>query len=70
MIADNVINMSNMFEDCTNLENLNFCFDTKKLKNMSHMFANCYNLQNIIFEQYNRKINIENVEDMSGLFSN
>jgi len=63
--------MSGLFSNCQNLINIDISsFNTKKLKNMSNMFANFSKLQNIQFENEDRKINIENVEDMSGLFSN
>ena len=49
IFTENVINMSNMFEDCTNLKYINISsFNTKNFKIMSHVFTHCCKLEEII----------------------
>ena len=41
--------MTGMFENCNNLENLNFLknWNTSNVINMSHMFKGCYSLESL-----------------------
>ena len=60
-------NMSNMFNGCTSLEEINFprSFNTEAVTNMSNLFALCESLENLNLTSFNTK----NVIDMSDMFS-
>ena len=62
----NAIDMSNMFDGCTKLENIDLSsFDTTDIDNMSFMFHNCINLKSIKLSSLNTK----NVTNMSNMFN-
>ena len=63
----NVIDMSDMFSFCNNLNNLDLSlFNIKNVKNMSYMFYCCYNLKNLKLFSLNTKNKI----DMDYIFDN
>ena len=56
----NVIDMSDMFSFCNNLDGLDLSsFNIKNVKNMSYMFYCCYNLKNIKLFSLNTLNNID-----------
>ena len=56
----NVIDMSDMFSFCNNLNNLDLSsFNIKNVKNMSYMFYHCYNLKNLQLFSLNTQNNID-----------
>ena len=61
------VNLSHMFENCTNLETVDFgnMFDGVTPNNLSYMFAGCTNLKNIDLSGINTKY----VTDMSNMFA-
>ena len=64
--TSNVINMSSMFETCTNLTTLNVSnFNTENVNDMSNMFSSCRNLTNLNIESFNTS----NVTNMKGMFA-
>ena len=70
--ANNFINMSYMFSNCSSLLSLpNISVwktnDTGNMVNMSHMFSNCYSLLSLPDIS---KWDMNNVIDMSYMFSN
>lgn len=60
------INLSHMFENCKNLETVDFgdMFDNVTPNNISYMFANCPNLKSIDLTS----LNTQYVTDMSNMF--
>ena len=61
----NVTDMSYMFSNCRNLENIDIStFITANVINMAHMFEDCFTLTNIDVSNFNTS----NVTDMSGMF--
>lgn len=66
--AQDVKDMSIMFQDCASLVNLNNKFsETKNVENISGMFAGCKKLKKL---SYSGISYVECVEDMVGLFKN
>lgn len=64
--ADSLINISNMFDSCTWLENVDLSeLKLRRIRNMSGLFCNCMRLKNINFG--NQKFNKENY-DISRVF--
>ena len=69
--TNNVNNMSNMFRNCTNLEEIKFSsplnnfFITQNITDMSYMFYGCHNLNYLDLTSFNTK----NVTNMSFMFS-
>ena len=62
----NVKNMSNMFENDTNLLNLDLSnWNTKNLEDISFMFKNCVSLK---YDEFLYSFNTNNVKNMAGLF--
>ena len=65
--SPNVTDMSSMFKECKNLENLDLSnLDTSKVTNMGSMFYDCTNLKNITFGD---NFNTSNTTNMSYMFS-
>ena len=66
---NNIINMSYMFENCTNIKSIYDLnnIDTSKVINMKNMFDNCVSLTNI---SNINNWNTSNVMNMEGMFSN
>ena len=61
----NVINISDMFCHCYELNNLDFSsFNVKNVKDMSGMFFNCYNLNSLDLSSFDSK----NITDTSYMF--
>lgn len=61
-----VWNMSSMFSDCKNLQELDVRnFDTKNVQDMSSMFSDCSQLKELDVRNFDTK----NVRDMSWMFS-
>ena len=59
--------MHKMFNNCTNLEEINLShIYINKVKDMSYLFNKCYKLKKIIFDD---SFNTKNVEDMSYMFN-
>ncbi len=67
--VDNVTNMANMFNQCTNLTDINFLsqWNTSNVTNMTSMFQNCTNLTDI---SGLINWNVSSVENMQQLFNN
>ena len=61
------VNLSHMFENCTNLETVDFgnMFDGVTPNNLSYMFAGCTNLKSVDLSGINTKY----VTDMSNMFA-
>ena len=66
--TENVIDMSHVFELCTNFEKLEFpeTFSTSKVENMEYMFSNCIKLTKIEFPDFVTN----NVKNMNSMFKN
>ena len=66
--TENVIDMSHVFELCTNLLNLEFpeSFSTSNVENMEYMFSNCIQLTDIKFPNFITN----NVKNMNSMFRN
>ncbi|WP_165007336.1 MULTISPECIES: BspA family leucine-rich repeat surface protein [unclassified Enterococcus] len=65
--TSNVINMEEMFGDCTNLTTLNLStLDTSNVINMDKMFSNCTNLTTLDLSTFDTS----NVTEMLVMFSN
>ena len=65
-LCDNIADMSNMFNSCTNLINLDLSsFNTSKATNMNNMFSICMNLINLDLSNFDTS----NVTNMSYMFS-
>ncbi len=63
--TSNVVDMSNMFCDCSNLTSLDLSnFDTSNVTDMSFMFRDCRNLISLDLSSFDTS----NVTDMSGMF--
>ena len=63
--TSNVTDMSEMFEGCSSLKNLNLSnFNTSKVTNMSYMFYGCKALTSLNLSNFNTS----NVTDMSWMF--
>ena len=63
--TNNVNDISYMFFDCNDLENINnLSFDTKKVKNMHSLFQNCFLIKKLDLTSFNT----ENVKDMIFMF--
>ena len=63
--TSDVVNMSRMFSNCTNLSSLDLSlFDTSNLTNIKEMFINCTNLKSINFGN----ADFSKVTTMEGLF--
>ena len=64
--TENVTDMSDMFNNCTNLPSLDLSkFNTAKVTIMYNMFKNCKKLSSLTLSNFNT----ENVTDMSYMFS-
>ena len=64
--TEKVTDMSYMFYDCQNLQNLNLSkLNTKSVTNMSFMFYECKNLKNLNLSYFNTK----SVTNMSNMFN-
>jgi len=62
-----VINMENMFKECTSLEYLNLStFDTSKTKYFNCMFCNCFSLKSLDLHSFNTEAAI----GMNEMFNN
>lgn len=66
-LGENALDLSSMFENCTNLETIEFgnLFDNCKPTNISKMFYNCPKLKNIDLTS----LDTSNVTDMSNMFA-
>jgi len=65
--TSNVMDMSGMFADCHNLQNLDLSsFDTSSVIFMQEMFYNCERLHQLVLTNFNT----ENVNYMYGMFQN
>ena len=64
--SENVTNMSNMFDGCSSLKELNLSsFSTNNVTNMSFMFSGCSSLKKLNLSNFNTN----NVIDMAGMFN-
>ena len=66
-MTNQVIDMNNMFGNCTNLETIEFSdkFNTSKVVNMEYMFGGCWGLRNLDVSCFDTS----NVESMALMFS-
>ena len=65
--TENVTDMSEMFEDCNEIETLNLSsFNTSKVVNTNRMFYNCNKLQTILVGD---SWNMDNVEQSDNMFA-
>lgn len=61
----NVVDMSCMFADCSNINNLNLIsFDTSNVKDMTSMFDGCIKLEKITFSELFTTNNVVNITAM------